>query len=282
MIRILLWHKEKEMADYKSSYTGEQIDAGIGKANTSVQPESLAQGLATKQDTLVSGTNIKTINNTSLLGSGNIDIQGGSGGMNIYSFNESDLGQSVLSYIVNNNPDMLRITTQQSKVQDYYKGQDGEYYCLIDDYFMTLKITGTEGSYTPTVKSYYFDDFTHVSGIDDGIDWTSITIGGVTRNISNIKKYSATFDTSQGSPTLSQTDLEQIYNNKPDVINLSAGTTTTIGYKTRVDSDEYKVWYSTTVVEQSTPTVYIITIEYDYANSQYIFTMDDYSLTSNA
>ena len=36
--------------------------------------------LATKQDTLVSGTNIKTINNQSLLGSGNITIQGGSGG----------------------------------------------------------------------------------------------------------------------------------------------------------------------------------------------------------
>lgn len=32
----------------------------------------------TKQDTLVSGTNIKTINNTSLLGSGNISISGGS------------------------------------------------------------------------------------------------------------------------------------------------------------------------------------------------------------
>ena len=31
-----------------------------------------------KQDTLVSGTNIKTINNTSILGSGNIDIQSGS------------------------------------------------------------------------------------------------------------------------------------------------------------------------------------------------------------
>lgn len=30
-----------------------------------------------KQDTLVSGTNIKTINHTSILGSGNIDIQGG-------------------------------------------------------------------------------------------------------------------------------------------------------------------------------------------------------------
>jgi len=33
-----------------------------------------------KQDTLVSGTNIKTINNVSILGSGNIDIQGGGGG----------------------------------------------------------------------------------------------------------------------------------------------------------------------------------------------------------
>ena len=33
-----------------------------------------------KQDTLVSGTNIKTINNESLLGSGNITIQGGGGG----------------------------------------------------------------------------------------------------------------------------------------------------------------------------------------------------------
>lgn len=36
--------------------------------------------LSNKQDTLVSGTNIKTINNTSLLGSGNISISGGGGG----------------------------------------------------------------------------------------------------------------------------------------------------------------------------------------------------------
>lgn len=42
-----------------------------------------------KQDTLVSGTNIKTINNTSLLGSGNIDIQGG-GGSTFIPYGESD------------------------------------------------------------------------------------------------------------------------------------------------------------------------------------------------
>lgn len=38
--------------------------------------------LATKQDTLVSGTNIKTINDNSILGSGNIVIEGGGG--NVY------------------------------------------------------------------------------------------------------------------------------------------------------------------------------------------------------
>ena len=36
-----------------------------------------------KQDLLISGQNIKTINHTSLLGSGNIDIQGGGGGGSI-------------------------------------------------------------------------------------------------------------------------------------------------------------------------------------------------------
>ena len=47
---------------------------------TSAQTQSaITSAVSTKQDTLVSGTNIKTINNTSLLGSGNIDIQGGGG-----------------------------------------------------------------------------------------------------------------------------------------------------------------------------------------------------------
>lgn len=41
---------------------------------------SLYSGLATsKQDTLVSGTNIKTINGNSVLGSGDLSISGGSG-----------------------------------------------------------------------------------------------------------------------------------------------------------------------------------------------------------
>lgn len=70
------------MAEYQSSYTGAEIDAGIAKANTALQPADLSS----KQDTLVSGTNIKTVNGTSLLGSGNLAT-----GLN-YSTTEQNTG----------------------------------------------------------------------------------------------------------------------------------------------------------------------------------------------
>ena len=62
-----------------SGMTPSQVQAMInnsitGKADTTAVTEDLAD----KQDTLVSGTNIKTINNESILGEGNINIQGGS------------------------------------------------------------------------------------------------------------------------------------------------------------------------------------------------------------
>ena len=47
--------------------------------NTVASQKAVKAYADTKQDTLVSGTNIKTINNQSLLGSGNISISGGGG-----------------------------------------------------------------------------------------------------------------------------------------------------------------------------------------------------------
>lgn len=55
------------MADYISQFTGEEMDARLAK---------VSQLETSKQDKLVSGTNIKTINGQSLLGSGDITIQG--------------------------------------------------------------------------------------------------------------------------------------------------------------------------------------------------------------
>ena len=53
------------------TYTPDSENAQSGKA--------VAEAVSDKQDSLVSGTNIKTINNQSILGSGNITIEGGSG-----------------------------------------------------------------------------------------------------------------------------------------------------------------------------------------------------------
>lgn len=55
-------------ADTATIYTKTETDNAITAATS------------TKQDTLVSGTNIKTINNQSILGEGNITIEGGGGG----------------------------------------------------------------------------------------------------------------------------------------------------------------------------------------------------------
>lgn len=77
--------------------------------------------LSGKQDSLVSGTNIKTINNTSLLGSGNITIQGGGGGSVIAtgSFSIDNNGHLIVElpdstdnpYFINNNGHLIYDTS---------------------------------------------------------------------------------------------------------------------------------------------------------------------------
>ena len=52
------------------------------KSETSGATE-ISTALNAKQDTLVSGTNIKTINNQNILGEGNIEIQGGGSDINV-------------------------------------------------------------------------------------------------------------------------------------------------------------------------------------------------------
>lgn len=71
-------------------YTRAEVDAAINAETTERQKQDSALGgmiaaetaareraVASKQDTLVSGQNIKTINGESILGEGNIEIQGG-------------------------------------------------------------------------------------------------------------------------------------------------------------------------------------------------------------
>ena len=71
---IVTFTSDKKLDNY---YTKEEIDNDHLVISSSLN--DLNTRLNTKQDTLVSGTNIKTINNQSILGSGNITLEGGSG-----------------------------------------------------------------------------------------------------------------------------------------------------------------------------------------------------------
>ena len=81
--------------------------------------------MASKQDTLVSGSNIKTINNNSILGSGNINIEGGGGGTTsvimVGSFNINEDGDLIVTlptgtvnpYHIDENGDLIYSTNPQ-------------------------------------------------------------------------------------------------------------------------------------------------------------------------
>lgn len=58
-------------------YDKDEVDGKLADKASTATTDAISAAVDTKQDILVSGTNIKTINNQSLLGSGNIDITGG-------------------------------------------------------------------------------------------------------------------------------------------------------------------------------------------------------------
>ena len=71
--------------------------------------------LSTKQDTLISGENIKTINGNSILGSGNIEIQGGSGGSSYTAGNNINITDNTIS--TTNDLDVTTIKTEDIKIK---------------------------------------------------------------------------------------------------------------------------------------------------------------------
>lgn len=106
--------------------------------------------LLSKQDTLVSGTNIKTINNESILGSGNIDISSGGSDANVYYLGKTDL-----------------YNTEETAL-DLNSLKIGRYYLKHNNNNNTLWIKATyKGNQTePTTRTLQislFDDFSSTS-----------------------------------------------------------------------------------------------------------------------
>ena len=112
---IIDWDNKLDSSALTPYYTSAQTDSAISNATSG------------KQDTLVSGTNIKTINNQSLLGSGNIEIQGGSGG----GSNIIELTQAEYDALTAYTEDAIYVITdaQEINIDNYVTTGDlGSYY----------------------------------------------------------------------------------------------------------------------------------------------------------
>ena len=104
--------------DLSNYYTKQQTDTLLGE----------------KQPTLVSGTNIKTINNESILGEGNLDIQGGGGkaieagaNISIYNGETADTINCTLNLENNDGTNSIKMknTYRSSGADSFSIGADG-------------------------------------------------------------------------------------------------------------------------------------------------------------
>lgn len=130
-----------------------------------------------KQDALVSGTNIKTINNQSLLGSGNINIQGGGDATDVQVNGTS---------VTNNH--VANLVTQSA-----YNASTNKLATMNDVPNKTSDLTNdsnfvSDSSYVHTDNNYTTTEKNKLSGIESGAevnDISTIKVNGTTQTITN-------------------------------------------------------------------------------------------------
>lgn len=163
------------MAEYKSNYTGEQIDAGIGKANSAVQPADLGN-LASK-DTVNYETDVTNkptipseVTETTVANWGFTKNTGDytkpSGGIP-----STDMAESVQTSLGKADTAIQDISGKQDKIDSSHKLSAD----LISDGETNKTVTATEKT--------TWDGKSVVSGTNDGTNWSTITIDGTTKNI---------------------------------------------------------------------------------------------------
>ena len=184
---------------------------------------AITQAVSGKQDTLISGTNIKTINNQSLLGSGNITIQGGGGtdapisaGTGTNSIKESSTGNTASGDYSHAEGNNTKATGTSAHAEGYYTNAYGSY-------------SHAEGFYTITQN-----DGEHASGMynvsNTGSSTSAKTLfsvgngtaDNVRHNAFEIRQNGDVYVTSGGTDVLLQNSIvtsteKAVWNAKPDV-----------------------------------------------------------------
>ena len=223
---ITNWNNKLDSSALTPYYTSAQTDTAIdnavsGKVDSSrvdeieeVTASALVELHSTKQDTLVSGVNIKTINNQSLLGSGNIQIQGGSGG----GSNIIELTQAEYDALTAYTEDAIYVITDSQAINmDNYAttGALGSYYTSAEtDTAISNAISGKTDkvSVTESSSGYKFPKWNNqgcITGTYSTAYQASQSINGSTRYLYSTSSsslptiYAPTSAGSAGQPLLS-------------------------------------------------------------------------------
>ncbi len=125
-------------------------EAGLMTASDKTKLDGI--DLSTKQDTLVSGTNIKTINGTSLLGSGDITIEGGSGNVDLTDYYTKSETNALVS------PKLSQVTLTQAEYDALSTKENNVLYIISDasttdssDYYTKAEIDAMIGGASSTI-----------------------------------------------------------------------------------------------------------------------------------
>lgn len=131
----------------------EEIRANASNAIKDVSNLATKDELTNKQDVLVSGTNIKTINNESILGSGNIEIKQNEGSSSSFSL---PLGASFYFANVQPIPNLLKSSGQQN---------DGNKYETFYNWLVEEKANSSRTDIKDISETY--DDYDYVLNQDE-------------------------------------------------------------------------------------------------------------------
>lgn len=174
-------------SDATAGYLDDKIIEG-GYFNNYATLIDLSTGLSGKQDSLVSGTNIKSINGNSLLGSGDLSISSSPGGSNTQiQFNNSGSFDGSSNFTWDNATNLFTVTGTSyitKNASSYIKAEIQTLNPVLNfNYNGTNKTLG----YTPS-GGFVFSDKTTISG--DGSVTGNLSVSGSTKsgglNIGNI------------------------------------------------------------------------------------------------
>ena len=119
------WGEESSLS-YQSWSINAATTSKAGLMSASDKSKLDGIDISTKQDTLVSGENIKTINGTSLLGSGDITIEGGSGNVDLTDYYTKSETNALVS------PKLSQVTLTQSEYDALSTKEENVLYVISD------------------------------------------------------------------------------------------------------------------------------------------------------